>query len=67
MRVPLSFEKMNCLFFMAQVESLEKSRECFSLERRSSSALLVSSEVRVEHRMLYTGRGLDPICASGVA
>jgi len=32
-----------------------------------SGVLSVSDVVRVKHRTLSTGRGLDPVCASGVA
>jgi len=33
-----ALEKMKCIFSIAPVESLEKSRECFSLEKYSPDA-----------------------------
>ena len=63
------FEKMKCIFSIAPVESLEKSRECFSVENThrtlASGAPDAASErpvqkvpglARVRHRITGTGR-----------
>ena len=58
---------MKCIFSIAPMESLEKSpigtRRCAC----ASGVLSTFGSVRVEHQMLCTGCGLDPVCASGVA
>ena len=70
-----AFEKIKCIFSIAQMESLEKSLECspdalIACTGRwacASSVLSGSGAVRVKHQTLCTGRGLDPVYASGVA
>jgi len=66
------FEKMKCIFSIAPVGNLEKSRECFSLRNThrtlASGAPDAESErpvqsvpgpARVRHRTLGTGRRLE--------
>ena len=69
------FEKMKCLFSIAPVGTLEKSRECSS-QRNTHRTLafeapdaeaerLVWCGARVKHRTVNTGRWGAPIHASG--
>ena len=73
MRDSTLFEKMKCIFSIAPLENLEKSQETrrwpggTGRSACTSGVLSASSGVRVKHQTLCTGRGLDPVCASGVA
>jgi len=69
------FEKMKCIFSIAPVGNLEKSRECFSL-RNTHRTLVVEAPdaeavrpvccgARVKHRTVNTGRRGAPVHASG--
>jgi len=69
------FEKMKCIFSIAPVENLEKSRECSS-QRNTHWTLAVeapdavavrpvSCGARVKHRTVNTGCWGAPIHASG--
>jgi len=69
------FEKMECIFSIAPMGNLDKSQECSPDASRggtrrcvcASGVLSVPGSVGVRHRTPGTGRGLDPVCASGVA
>jgi len=67
-----AFEKIKCIFSIAPVENLEKSRECFSLRKHSPDAgpeapnvvsvrlvYRLPSSARVRHRTPGTGRRLE--------
>ena len=67
-----SFEKMKCIFSIALVGNLEKSRECFLTEKHSPDAgseapdavslrsvCRQPSSVRVRHRTVGIGRRLE--------
>jgi len=66
------FEKMKCIFSIAPVGNLEKSRECFSLRKHSPDAgseapdavserpvCRLAGSARVRHRTPGTGRKLE--------
>ena len=66
------FEKMKCIFSIAPVGNLEKSRECFSLRKHSPDAgseapdavserpvCRLPGSARVRHRTTGTGRKLE--------
>jgi len=62
------FEKMKCIFSIAPVGNLEKSRECFTHRTLASGAPEAESErpvqtvpgpARVRHRTIGTGRWLE--------
>ena len=67
---------MKCIFSIAPVGNLEKSRECFSLRKHSPDAgseapdavserpvQTVPGPARVRHRTIGTGRWLErPVC-----
>ena len=59
------FEKMKCIFSIAPVGNLEKSRECFSLASGAPDAeserlvQTVPGPARVRHRTIGTGRWLE--------
>jgi hypothetical protein len=68
------FEKMKCMFSIAPVGNLEKSRECSSL-RNTHRTLAVEAPdaeavrpvccgARVKHRTVLTGRRVTPVHAS---
>jgi len=54
-----AFEKIKYIFSIAQVESLEKSQECFSLEKHSPNAGLRGTGhcTYVSGALSFSGRG----------
>ena len=65
------FEKMECIFSIAPMGNLDKSQECSPDASRGGTRRCVCASgvlsVGVRHRTPGTGRGLDLVCASGVA
>jgi len=69
------FEKMKCIFSIAPVGNLEKSRECSS-QRDTHRTLTVEAPdakvvhpvccgARVKHQTVLTGRRVSPVLESG--
>jgi len=67
-----NLEKMKCIFSIAPVGNLEKSRECFSLRNTHQTLVHLApgtvpvrpvsrqpGSVRVRHRTIGTGRSLE--------
>jgi len=69
------FEKMKCIFYIAPVGTLEKSRECSSLRNTHRTLAVEATDgeavrpvccgARVKHRTMNTGRRVAPVHASG--